>query len=710
MYPIERKSGLVNPPISDMEIKSIHPIDADETGSPLNDHPVALPSGHEKVDLGSGTVTRLLGMGGMAAVYEIWNPHLEIHRAVKVMSPGSSKNDHERFQTETKICAKLSHPNIVEIHSVGKWQGLPYIEMELIDGIGCDRLLLDRGALPIATCIAISIMVCRALDYAHNQDYTIYGKKYHGVIHRDLKPQNIMICGNGKVKLMDFGIARPSEVSFHTMDDNVVGTLQYLAPEQLTKGRLDVRTDLYSLGVVMYEMLTGMIAFPQKDLASLIDSKIRNTFKSIDEYGISIPQQLKRIIRQCMQHDPEKRIPTAAALLHELEMIYEGSNDVGPEKGLASFLAVPAGSKVVLATHHQTHLRRIAAICVGVVAAAVVILFWSGYRHQKSVQKNHSGYQVQQPVVEKSKITDQPIPKIDSIVASSVIANQIPKKDSIAAPSLLVGKMPQNDLKASSSMSRNQIPKKNVTVTTPLVRSQKPEKGVTANPTMVSGQIPEKEMTANPTMVGSQIPEKALPSVISNAKRKVTTGPNLTLIDSLIDKYATDDLITIMEKEVVRKNYLSALTVYEALVPAQAQTPYAVILRIRALDKLEYRRQLAQALENCAIDDGEIYLAQAKLFYQNGNWAESKRLIDKCLSAPHAYIGFDILKRESYYYNALCSSVQFDAKPSQETYLEASAAWWQLKSELRSEPGHQYNSIAASELQRMAMKMKNVKG
>ena len=274
--------------------------------------PVALPDGKERIPLGSGVITRLLGQGGMAAVYEIWNAQLEMYRAVKLINPGSTESVQQRFQTEIKISAKLNHPNIVEIHGVGEWNGLPFIEMEKIEGIGLDYLIAQRGALPPAVCTSIGIMICRALNYAHNQDCSIYGRNYHGVIHRDLKPANIMVCTNGIVKLMDFGIARPPDVSFHTMDGLVAGTLQYLAPEQLEKKKLDVTTDLYALGVTMYEIVTGVVAFPQTSFPKLIAEKTKNKFKPLEEYHIKLPARLRRVIYKCMEEDQGKRVPSAA--------------------------------------------------------------------------------------------------------------------------------------------------------------------------------------------------------------------------------------------------------------------------------------------------------------------------------------------------------------------------------------------------------------
>ena len=189
-----------------------------------------LPDGKEPIALASGTIAGILGTGGMARVYKIWNEKLEVFRAVKILLPTQQKDLKNRFETEVKITAKLHHPNIVEIYSVGEWNGLPYIEMELVEGDSLEAIIGRYGKLPFSVCSATAIFVARALVYAHGQEFLLYGKNYHGVIHRDLKPANIMISKSGEVKLMDFGIARPTEASLHTVEGNIVGTMQYLSP------------------------------------------------------------------------------------------------------------------------------------------------------------------------------------------------------------------------------------------------------------------------------------------------------------------------------------------------------------------------------------------------------------------------------------------------------------------------------------------------
>jgi len=317
------------------------------------------------IPLGSGTITSLLGRGGMANVYEIWNSDLEVHRAVKLIHPTCTDTEKERFDTEIKITAKLHHPYIVEIHGVGKWNGLSYLEMEKIDGITLKEIIRNRGALPVAVCTSIGIMICQALHYAHNQEYIIYGKKYQGIIHRDLKPSNIMLCKDGVVRLMDFGIARPTDASFHTMDGTVVGTIHYLPPEQLKGEILDIRTDIYALAATFYEVLTGFRAFPENNLSKLMGEKSKNNYKALSEFNIKVPGDLKHIIHKCMHHNPEKRLLSAEAFLKKLEKIHKNNTRETPQQVIKNLVNSRSYEKIIITP--RSHLLRHSIIAAFIV-------------------------------------------------------------------------------------------------------------------------------------------------------------------------------------------------------------------------------------------------------------------------------------------------------------------------------------------------------
>ncbi|MDD5674306.1 MAG: serine/threonine-protein kinase [Chitinivibrionales bacterium] len=334
------------------------------------------PDGTKPVALGSGVVTRILSKGGSAIVYEIWNAHLEVKRAVKLLDPAHVKQSRERFETEIKISAKLHHPNIVEIYGVGKWNDLPYIEMERIDGFTLENLIANHGALPAEVCTAIAIFVSRALHHAHNQKYMIFGKEYHGIIHRDLKPANIMLNETGNVKLMDFGVAKPMEASNLTMDGMVVGTLQYLSPEQLQGGAIDARADIYSFGAVIYELLTGFQTFPEKNIGKLVSQKLANNYRPLDEFTVKVPPKLRAVVHKCLQFEQEKRIQNSLLLVKNLEAIHAGLTHRTPQETLLDFVRQTHANKIFVGTRRCFPLA--ALIAWTLVACLLTSAAWFG--------------------------------------------------------------------------------------------------------------------------------------------------------------------------------------------------------------------------------------------------------------------------------------------------------------------------------------------
>jgi serine/threonine protein kinase len=365
-------------------------------------HVMILPDGSKPVELGSGTITALLGVGGMSNVYEIWNSHLEMNRAVKLLHPNYSLDSKQRFETEIKITAKLDHPNIVEIHAVGEWNGLPYIEMEKIEGVTLEKLVSDRGGLPFEVCTSIGILMCRALRYAHNHEYALYGETYHGIIHRDLKPNNIMVANNGNVKLMDFGIARPIDASIHTTDNSsVLGTMQYLSPELLEGKTADIRTDIYSLGAILYELVTGTKAFAEANISKLMLSKARNEFKPLDSYKINIPPRLKRLIQKCLRRERERRPQDAAALLAELMRVHKNLTALSPEAVMQAFTGSESGGKTVVGLRRRIPVRAIALWCTMalVVAAFVTVIQFVNQRRLEAQRRPPPAPAVAQPTM-----------------------------------------------------------------------------------------------------------------------------------------------------------------------------------------------------------------------------------------------------------------------------------------------------------------------
>ena len=288
--------------------------------------------------VGPNRIVELIGEGGMANVFKVWHEGLEVTRALKILKNASDKEARERFFTEAKILADIHYPNIVEIHNIGYWeQKTPFLEMEFVDGSSIRQLLTERNRLPLQVALTIAYFTCQSLHYAHTKDYTLYGKVYKGLIHRDIKPDNIIVSKDGIVKLMDFGIARPSEVSLHTIGGKVMGSLAYLSPEQLDGKDIDHRSDIFSLGSVLYEMITGQRAYPQKTISELVRHKSKGEYAPIDSFDIDIPASLKDVIDRSMSLNLMIRYGTAAEFGSALYAEFRNISDRSPSDVLYYF-------------------------------------------------------------------------------------------------------------------------------------------------------------------------------------------------------------------------------------------------------------------------------------------------------------------------------------------------------------------------------------
>lgn len=313
---------------------------SDQIQNPYKQQDIPMPAPGDKI--GPSKVQLLIGEGGSATVYKVWHEGLEVIRAVKVLKKYSDKEARERFLTEAKIMADLHHPNIVEIHNIGHIdQQIPFLEMEYVDGVSIRNLLAQSSRLPLAVALSVGYFVCQALHYAHTKDYTLYGKVYHGLIHRDIKPDNIVISKDGIVKLMDFGIARPSEVSLHTVGAKIMGTLVYLSPEQLNGKTLDHRSDIFSLGTVLYEMLCGARCFPQKTLTELVQKKTKGQYKPLDTYDLPFPRELINCIDKSIALEPHERFNSIADFGHELFAILRKISDRAPQDLIYRYMTNP---------------------------------------------------------------------------------------------------------------------------------------------------------------------------------------------------------------------------------------------------------------------------------------------------------------------------------------------------------------------------------
>jgi serine/threonine protein kinase len=316
----------------------------DQIQNPYQEQP--MPKVGDKI--GPNRVEVLAGEGGMANVYKVWHEGLEVVRAVKVLKKAFHQESKERFLTEAKILADISHPNIVEIHSIGYIdRQIPFIEMEYVEGTSIKKLIMEHQRLPATVALSIAYFVSQALKYAHVKDYTLYGKVYHGLIHRDIKPDNIVVGKNGIVKLMDFGVARPSEVSLHTVGAKIVGTLIYLSPEQLNGTTLDKRSDLFSLGCVLYEMIAGSRAFPHKSLQDLVEKKMKGEYAPLTSHDVAVTPTITAVVDRCLALNPDDRFHSAADLGEAIFSALHEITNRAPADIITRFMANPASLTTV---------------------------------------------------------------------------------------------------------------------------------------------------------------------------------------------------------------------------------------------------------------------------------------------------------------------------------------------------------------------------
>lgn len=264
----------------------------------------------KKLD-GRYEITELIGVGGMADVYKAIDVMENRTVAVKILKPEFSGNEEflRRFRNESKAIAVLSHPNIVKIYDVGFTDEIQFIVMEYIDGITLKEFIDQQGVLKWKDALHFITQILRALQHAHDK----------GIVHRDIKPQNIMLFTDGTIKVMDFGIARFSRIDGKTLSDKTIGSVHYISPEQARGDMTDERSDIYSVGVMLYEMLTGRKPFDGENPVAIALKHMQEAPVPPREIMPSIPEALEEIVLHAMERNPAKRYQSAAEMIKDID-------------------------------------------------------------------------------------------------------------------------------------------------------------------------------------------------------------------------------------------------------------------------------------------------------------------------------------------------------------------------------------------------------
>jgi serine/threonine protein kinase len=304
--------------------------------------------------LDSYEILGLVGSGGMGEVYRARDPALKREVAIKVL-PSFVLHDPDRlsrFQHEAQAAAALNDPNILAVHQFGIFKGAPYLVSELLEGSTL-RELIQRGALPIRKAIDYGVQIGRGLAAAHDK----------GIVHRDLKPENLFVTKNGHVKILDFGLAKLMQqpdpdgtVVTLTNPGMVMGTVGYMAPEQVLGKAVDHRADIFAFGAILYEMLSGKRAFQRPSSAETMTAILNDDPPGNSQIAPNIPLGLQRVVHRCLEKNPEQRFHSALDLAFALEALSD------------------SGSAPTTATRAPSILRSRRGILWSIPVAAVVLL------------------------------------------------------------------------------------------------------------------------------------------------------------------------------------------------------------------------------------------------------------------------------------------------------------------------------------------------
>src|SRR5262249_15810429 len=255
-------------------------------------------------------ILKRLGEGGMGAVYKARDRELDRLGALKGTPPETAGHPHtfRRFKQELILARQVTHKNVIRIFDLGMAGGCKFITMDFIDGHDLKSILVERGKLTPEEAVPIILQVCRGLEAAHAE----------GVVHRDLKPQNIMLDASGRVWVMDFGLARSMEMAGMTRTGALMGTPDYMSPEQARAQKVDERSDLFSLGIIFYEMLTGHLPFQADTIMATLLKRVQERAVPPSTLDPALPRQLSDVVMKCLEADRAKRYQSTGEILADL--------------------------------------------------------------------------------------------------------------------------------------------------------------------------------------------------------------------------------------------------------------------------------------------------------------------------------------------------------------------------------------------------------
>lgn len=367
-------------------------------------------------------IVEKLGGGGMALVYKARDQLLSRMVTIKVLREqlAGDADFIKRFRREAQAVARLSHPNIVSIYDVGEDKEIHYLVMEYIDGKNLKQLIQERGKLSPLEAVDFALQICEALEHAHE----------NSIIHRDIKPHNILITKNGKVKVTDFGIAQAATGVTMTYSGHIIGSVQYISPEQARGEVASIHTDLYSAGIVLYEMVTGRLPFDGDTAIGIAMKHIQEEFSLPDELAAELPPELEAVISKALAKKPEDRYESAAAMKKALKQVQRSLED-----GLAAIQLLPRvhSSKRNIASEPRTRRTRakpFAWVLIILLLALLPVMGYWGLQKYLAVSEEEMPDLLGMPLSQAEKILRQL--GLQWEVSQERHDNQIPAKHVLA--------------------------------------------------------------------------------------------------------------------------------------------------------------------------------------------------------------------------------------------------------------------------------------
>jgi serine/threonine protein kinase len=301
----------------------------------------APPSASTPVDpfigktIGNCTILEKINEGGTALIYKAHNAPFDLDRVIKILKPSliDDEDFFQRFRQEAQLTARLDHPNVLRVFDTGEVNGYFYIEMEYITGQTLRDYMSANPKISERDILSMASQIVKALEYAHHVEVsTPTGETIHGILHRDIKPENIMITSGKLIKLMDFGAAKPLNITSNTMQGMIVGTFHYMSPEQLAGGKLDIRSDFFSLGIVLYELFSNQKPFSAENLTGLIQKINECKYARLRKLRPSISPLSEELIDKLLSKNRDHRPSSEKQILEDLDICIQSFSSWGSSK------------------------------------------------------------------------------------------------------------------------------------------------------------------------------------------------------------------------------------------------------------------------------------------------------------------------------------------------------------------------------------------